>query len=376
MRTTAPKISGLRGLLPLFFILVSCGPQHDVANKHSKVPEKAVQRLSVLESPARGLELAVNEAVPVVLSWPDSLRVDSAQLFLGGVKQLVLEPSGDEHALSASLNTEGAALGRISMRVKLFFSNGNSENHSCSLTLLSDRAPLNYGYELVRSFPHDAAAYTQGLQYLNGMLYEGTGNYGSSSLRLVDLESGEARKLRDLDPSLFGEGICVLGEHIYQLTYKSQVCFIYDKNSFEEIRKVYYKNKEGWGLCHNGEELIMSDGSNVLYFLDPQMFTINRQIEVYDDKGRADKLNELEYIDGKIWANRYYTDEIVIIDPESGRLEGRVNLKGILKASDRKPGTDVLNGIAWDEAGGRIFVTGKYWPKLFEIRIKEKGGSG
>ncbi|MCK4748912.1 MAG: glutaminyl-peptide cyclotransferase, partial [Bacteroidales bacterium] len=155
---------------------------------------------------------------------------------------------------------------------------------------------------------------------------------------------------------------------IYQVTYKSQVGFIYDKSSFKEIQKIYYQNREGWGLSHNGEELIMSDGTHVIYFLDSEMFTINRQIEVYDNKGRADSLNELEYINGKIWANRYFTNEIVIIDPETGKVEGRINLKGILKATDRKTSTDVLNGIAWDEAANRIFVTGKYWPKLFEIK--------
>jgi len=179
-----------------------------------------------------------------------------------------------------------------------------------------------------------------------------------------------ARKIRDLDESLFGEGITVLGDRIYQLTYKSQVGFIYDRSSFQEIQKIYYQNREGWGLTHNGRELIMSDGSNVIYFLDPEMFTINRQIEVYTDEGPAESLNELEYIKGKIWANRYYTDEIVIIDPLTGKVEGRINLKGILKASDRKASTNVLNGIAWDEAGDRIFVTGKFWPKLFEIRLR------
>ena len=212
----------------------------------------------------------------------------------------------------------------------------------------------------------------RGLQYVDGWLYEGTGNYGTSSLRKVNLETGEVEKIRNLDASLFGEGITVLGERIYQLTYKSQVGFIYDKSTFEEIQKVYYQNKEGWGLTHNGEELIMSDGTHVIYFLDPEMFTVTRQIEVYTDKGRAESLNELEYIDGKIWANRYYTDEIVIIDPETGKVEGRINLKGILKASDRKSSTDVLNGIAWDEEEKRLFVTGKFWPKLFEIKLTSR----
>jgi glutamine cyclotransferase len=233
--------------------------------------------------------------------------------------------------------------------------------------------PVEYSYQVVKEYPHDVAAYTQGLQYVDGVLYEGTGNRGTSSLRRVSLETGEVIKIRDLDQSLFGEGITVLGERIYQLTYKSQVGFIYDKESFQEIQKVYYQNREGWGLTNNGEELIMSDGTNIIYFLDPEMFTINRQIEVYHNVGPANSLNELEYINGKIWANRYFTDEIVIIDPETGKVEGRINLKGILKATHRKPTTDVLNGIAWDREGERLFVTGKYWPRLFEIRIRESG---
>ena len=226
----------------------------------------------------------------------------------------------------------------------------------------------------MKEYPHDVEAYTQGLEYVDGMLYEGTGNYGTSSLRRVSLESGEVIKIRDIDQSLFAEGITVLGERIYQITYKSQVGFVYDKSSFEEIQKVYYQNREGWGLTNNGKELIMSDGTNVIYFLDPEMFTINRQIEVFHNEGPADSLNELEFIDGKIWANRYFTDEIVIIDPESGKVEGRISLKGILKTTDRRPDTDVLNGIAWDSEGERLFVTGKRWPKLFEIRVRPLGG--
>ena len=202
---------------------------------------------------------------------------------------------------------------------------------------------------------------------MDGWLYEGTGNRGSSSLRRVDLTTGKVLQIRDLDPDLFGEGITVFGNRIYQVTYTSQVGFIYDKASFEEIQKIYYQNREGWGLTNNGKELIMSDGTNVIYFIDPELFTVNRQIEVYHNEGPAESLNELEYIGEKIWANRYYTDEIVIIDPETGKVEGRINLKGLLKSRDRKSTTDVLNGIAWDREKERIFVTGKYWPKLFEI---------
>ena len=297
------------------------------------------------------------------IGCPDTVSVDSIQVFLGGALRQTF--SGK---MEASLFTAGESTGKSSLRMRVFLTGGKAENLSQQITFLSDLDPVKYGYRVVNEFAHDVTAFTQGLQYVDGWIYEGTGNYGTSSLRQVKLETGEIEKIRNLDQSLFGEGITVLGERIYQVTYKSQVGFIYDKSSFKEIQKIYYQNREGWGLSHNGEELIMSDGTHVIYFLDPEMFTINRQIEVYDNKGRADSLNELEYINGKIWANRYFTNEIVIIDPETGKVEGRINLKGILKATDRKTSTDVLNGIAWDEAANRIFVTGKYWPKLFEIK--------
>jgi glutamine cyclotransferase len=309
----------------------------------------------------------------VRLELPDSARLDSVQFFLGGKLMYTLQAGSGFPAtgpVEARIPTAQMHPGQSSLRLKACLQGGAAENQSRSLTFLSDIKPVEYSYRTVQAYVHDSRAYTQGLQYVDGWLYEGTGNYGSSSLRRVKLETGEVVQRRDLDASLFGEGITVFGERIYQLTYKSQVGFIYDRESFREIQKIYYQNREGWGLTHNGKELIMSDGSHVIYFLDPELFTVNRQIEVYHDKGKADSLNELEYIQGKIWANRYYTDEIVIIDPETGKVEGRVSLRGILNTADRKPGTDVLNGIAWDEGGDRIFVTGKYWPKLFEISLQ------
>jgi glutamine cyclotransferase len=311
-----------------------------------------------------------------MLQYPDTASVDSVQLFLGGEPVHTLKAGigfPEKGPVEARIPTGNEKPGRSGIRLRIYFTDGHTENQSQQVTFLSDLKPREYGYTVVNEYAHDVEAYTQGLQYADGWLYEGTGNYGTSSLRRVELETGRIAKIRNLDQSLFGEGITVFGERIFQLTYKSQVGFIYDRSSFEEIQKIYYQNREGWGLTHNGKELIMSDGSNVIYFLDPEMFTVNRQIEVYTDQGPSQSLNELEFIKGKIWANRYYTDEIVIIDPESGKVEGRINLKGILKASDRKPTTDVLNGIAWDAKEERIFVTGKYWPKLFEIRIRPLG---
>ena len=363
-------------LIPLLLALSLSCCSGGGNTERAPVPQPKQSRISTLVEPAEALTLPMGTEIGVQLSIPDTVALDSVQAFLGGaLVQTISEfpRLKEEGTIAFTLPTEGSSTGKSGLRIRLFFAGGLSENQSRQLTFLSDVAPVQYSYQVVGEYPHDPAAYTQGLQYDEGVLYEGTGNYGTSSLRQVRLETGEVIKIRDLEQSLFGEGITVMGQRIYQLTYKSQVGFIYDKSSFEQIQKVYYQNREGWGLTHNGEELIMSDGTNVIYFLDPEMFTVNRQLEVYDNDGPANSLNELEYIEGKLWANRYYTDEIVIIDPESGKVEGRINLKGILKAADRKPSTDVLNGIAWDSKGNRVFVTGKFWPKLFEIRIRESG---
>ncbi len=361
--------------LSLSFLLftLACGPRPNIAERKS-IPSPKQARITSLVEPAGTVTIPLGEPLRVRLNAPDTISVDSVQFFLGStLRQTLYNPP--EHPLrfpiEITLATGGGKTGNAALRVKVLFAGGRHENHSRQIIFLSDISPVEYSYRVVNAYPHDPGAYTQGLQFEDGWLYEGTGSYGSSSLRRVELETGEVVQVRNLDQSLFGEGITVFGERIYQLTYKSQVGFIYDRTSFRELRKVYYQNREGWGLTNNGRELIMSDGTNVIYFLDPEMFTINRQLEVFHDKGAAGKLNELEYINGKIWANRYYTDEIVIIDPETGKVEGRINLKGILKIKDRKSNTDVLNGIAWDQSGNRIFVTGKYWPKLFEIKLQE-----
>lgn len=370
------RIPGIPLLAILISLCLSCSPGNGNSERIPK-PKSQPKRITSLVAPSAPLTIPLGEEVRVQLTIPDTVRVDSIGVYLGGALKNTFRASAEQDiqgSFEFEVATEGENTGKSGLRLRLFFAGGGSENHSTQLTLLSNVKPVEYGYQVVNTFPHDVNAYTQGLEYVDGVLYEGTGNRGTSWLRRVSLESGEVLQSRDLDQSLFGEGITVLGERIYQITYKSQVGFIYDKTTFEEIQKIYYQNREGWGLTNNGQELIMSDGTNVLYFLDPEMFTIKRQIEVYHNEGPAESLNELEYINGKIWANRYFTDEIVIIDPETGIVEGRINLKGILRASDRKPTTDVLNGIAWDQHGERLFVTGKYWPLLFEIRVRKSGG--
>jgi glutaminyl-peptide cyclotransferase len=229
-------------------------------------------------------------------------------------------------------------------------------------------AATRYTYEILNRYPHDPAAFTQGLIYLDGVLYEGTGLNGRSSIRRVELESGQVLQQRDLPAEYFGEGIVAWGDRLYQLTWQSQIGFIYDLESFELLGEFRYPG-EGWGLTHNGKQLIMSDGSAVLRFWDPETLAENGRLPVYDENGPVVRLNELEYVNGEIWANVWQTDRIARIDPQTGRVTGWIDLSGLLDPAGLNQPVDVLNGIAYDAAQDRLFVTGKLWPELFEIRL-------
>lgn len=240
-----------------------------------------------------------------------------------------------------------------------------------------DVPPTRYTYEIVATFPHDAGAFTQGLLFDEEILYEGTGLYGESSLRRVDLASGVVLQQILLSPEYFGEGIAIVGDRIFQLTWREQIGFIYDKETFERIGEFNYTT-EGWGLTYDGTHLIMSDGTDRLFFLDPATVTVvnQRQVSMVDPTDEIRKpvvrLNELEYINGEIFANIWQTDLIVRISPETGNVTGLIDLTGLLSAEDRTLATDVLNGIAYLPTTDQLFVTGKKWPKLFEIRLIEQ----
>lgn len=228
-----------------------------------------------------------------------------------------------------------------------------------------------YTIRIVNEYPHDTGAFTQGLLYHEGFLYESTGLRGQSSLRKVELETGEVVQRRDLPSQYFGEGLTLLDGKLIQLTWTSQKGFVYDLESFEPLAEFAYET-EGWGLTNDGERLIMSDGSHYLRFLDPDSFAVTGQVPVFDGIQPISRLNELAYIDGSVFANVFMTDEIVIIDPDSGAVTGRIDLRSLwerLPSSLRANRDNVLNGIAHDEATDRLFVTGKRWPKLFEIEL-------
>jgi glutaminyl-peptide cyclotransferase len=242
-------------------------------------------------------------------------------------------------------------------------------------TLLAGQAPVSgelpvYGYQVVHTYPHDSNAFTQGLEYVDGVLYEGTGLNGRSSIRKVKLETGEVLKRFDVAAQHFGEGITLWKSDLIELTWQSQIAFVYDKDTFVTKRQFTYPG-EGWGLTHDGVNLIMSDGTDYLRILDPATFQLRRRVRVMDGERPLRNLNELEYVKGEVLANVWTTDYIARIDPRSGIVLGYINLQGILSANER-PSDGVLNGIAYDNARDRLFVTGKLWPKLFEIKLVKK----
>ena len=237
---------------------------------------------------------------------------------------------------------------------------------SCSDSKTSE-TPVAYTYKVVNAYPHDQEAFTEGLAFEKGLLYEGTGLNGSSTLRKVELETGNILQLHKLPAEFFGEGVTIYRDRIIQLTYRSNVGFVYNKDSFELLQKFDYPT-EGWGLTYDGKRLIMSDGTSTLYFLDPETFREVGRINVHDKDMSVSSLNELEYVKGEIYANVWPTEHIVRIDPRTGSVVGWIHMEGLsnLPGENRD---NVLNGIAYDPVGDRLFVTGKFWPKLFQIEL-------
>ncbi|HKJ68796.1 MAG TPA: glutaminyl-peptide cyclotransferase, partial [bacterium] len=226
-----------------------------------------------------------------------------------------------------------------------------------------------YSYRIVEEYPHDPEAFTQGLVYCDGYLYEGTGRYGESSVRKVELVSGDVVQIHPLESNYFGEGITIFGEKLFQLTWNAGTGFIYDRSDFALLDTFRYPT-EGWGLTHNDTHLIMSDGSATLYFLDPETLRITNKVTATYNGSPVHRLNELEYIRGAIYANVYQTEYIVRIDPVTGEVTGWIHLEGLTNLSDRSNSWEaVLNGIAYDAEGDRLFVTGKLWPALYQIEL-------
>ncbi|HEX5874882.1 MAG TPA: glutaminyl-peptide cyclotransferase [Pyrinomonadaceae bacterium] len=234
----------------------------------------------------------------------------------------------------------------------------------------NNAVPAKYGYQILNIWPHDSNAFTQGLILVDGKLLESTGQEGSSSLRLVELETGKILKKVDVPMPYFAEGIAVLNGKIYQLTWQHQLGFIYDLQTLKRVGDFKYHG-EGWGLTTDGASLIMSDGSNRLRFIDPSNFQVTKTINVMDGATPVNNLNELEFVQGEIYANVWHDDRIAAVDPQNGRVKAWIDLKGLIPEGELPDEEAVLNGIAYDQASNRLFVTGKLWPRLFEIKLRK-----
>ncbi|HYM19877.1 MAG TPA: glutaminyl-peptide cyclotransferase [Candidatus Kapabacteria bacterium] len=242
------------------------------------------------------------------------------------------------------------------------------QSNQSNISSRPQSAPPVDTYEIVNTYPHDPTAFTEGLQFYNGELYESTGLEGYSTLRRVELATGKVLQKVDLDPKYFGEGIVIFDSKIYQLTYTTEIGFIYDLKTFKQTSTWNYQG-QGWSLTSDGTSLIMSNGTERLKFLDPNNLSVVKTIDVQESGMPIENVNELEYIKGEIWANIWRTDRIVRIDPATGNVKGWIDLSELLPPDEMK-NVDVLNGIAYDAEHDRIFITGKNWPKLFEIKIK------
>ncbi len=322
-------------------------------------------------SPESGTSYKAGNVVVAKLNYPSGTKPDSVVYLLDSVKIASVTDSS-----SVKIETANMPMGMKVITAK-FYQGGKNQDISTNFVLMAAKAPEQYTYVVEKVYPHDTSAYTEGLLYQDGYLYESTGNKGESDLRKVDLNTGKVVQRVKLDPKYFGEGSAIIGDKIMMLTYQDKVGFVFDKSTFK-LLKTFNNNVgvEGWGVTYDGNKIYMDDSTNRIWFLDKNNYNQTGFIDVYDDKGRVDEVNELEYIDGKLYSNIYTYDNIIVIDPKTGAVLQSINMANLWPMSQRPAGFDndqnVLNGIAWDAKGKRLFVTGKKWPHLYQVRFVKK----
>ena len=314
-------------------------------------------------------EVALNETLQVTLKEEKDKKAKKVTFFVNG-KEIATDKN------SVSINTKDLGVGKHKISALIAYKEKTKTKNSF-FEVLANVKPTIYTYKIVNTYPHDTDAYTQGLEYYNGYLYETTGKNGKSTLRKVDIKTGKVLQKIAIDDKYFGEGMTIFNNKIYWLTWKAKKGFVFNLDTFEkESEFTYNKSKQGWGLTHSKAELIKSDGTQKIWFLDPETLKEKRFIQVYTNQYALDNINELELINGKIYANKYQQNAIVIINPETGIVEGVANLTGLKNEMEKTqklvPQDEVLNGIAFDKENNRFFVTGKNWGKLFEIELIKK----
>ena len=346
-------------LLTLNLLFISCGSNN--GNKKSDFS---------LEIENKRSDFKLNESLSATIGNTKNKPIDSVSFYLGSQ---FLKSTKDG---KANIELENSLLGNQILKA-IVFSEETTDTLSKSIKILNSSTPTVYTYKVVKTYPHDITSYTQGLEFHEDTLYESIGQYGQSKLRQVELETGQVLKEIKLDNEYFAEGITIIGDKLFQLTWQEDEGFIYDLNTFEKTGSFGYNHsKEGWGLCNNGENIFKSDGTEKIWILDPETLAEKSYIQPTTNTSIKSQFNELEWVDGMIYANTYQFPSVAIINPENGGIEGIINFKGLKEKlgnlKDLDPRNDVLNGIAYNPNSKKLYVTGKKWDTIFEVEIIKK----
>jgi len=292
-------------------------------------------------------------------------KIQKIELFIDN--QLITTTS--ELEISKTINSKSFLPGSHSIRIVASKTDGVQSTNQISILIVSDIIPKKLSYKIIQTYPHNTSYFTEGLEFYNGKLFESTGNKGTSFVVSYNPQNGKKYKSLTIDDQYFGEGITILNEKMYQLTYKTRIGFVYNVNTFEKTGEFTFLSEEGWGLTNDGKYLIMSDGTSKITYLDPITFKKVKSIYICDNKGIINNINELEYVDGMIYANIWTSNTIIKIDGSSGKVLTYINMEGLLSTINSSS-IDVLNGIAYNKVENLFYVTGKYWPKMFAIRFE------
>tara|TARA_B100000508_G_scaffold141097_1_gene147100 strand:- start:212798 stop:213880 length:1083 start_codon:yes stop_codon:yes gene_type:complete len=358
------KIHLILVFISIFLFLESCKDD----TSHNGVKRRNVP-VAKFELPFNNAAAQRGESFRVEVKINELDKVKSLKVFTKD--SIIFEGKPTKANYLFEVNTEKWSVGTNQLSLEARTIDNKVKRDNRIVKILADVYPKEYRAEVIEAYPHNTSSYTQGLEFDGEQLYEGTGSQGNTGISMVakvDYKSGKIQEKKTLEQDYFGEGITILNDQLFQLTWQENTCFVYDKNTLEKQKEFSY-NGEGWGLCNDGEFLIMSDGSERIYFRDPSNFGLDRVIEVYSNEGPIKLLNELEYINGKIFANVYQSDYIVVIDPETGIVEKRIDAS--LIALDYRKTGEVLNGIAYKRSTKQLFITGKNWPNLLEIGLVE-----
>jgi len=358
-------------LLSGFVLLNNCKSdkeESDIKQNNSQTTETDIIKnpLTLTIEKAKDKNYIFGETIKISVNVDDITPEDTVFLLINNEEAAKLTTKN----LSYVWNTDAAHTGKNIIEIELNKNNQRFRKQRFVI-IFSNDIPEEYTYKIKNVYKHDVHAYTQGLFYHDGFLYEATGLKGESTVRKVKPETGEVLRSFAIPKDIFGEGITLFDNKIIQISWESGKGFVYDFDTFKQVDEFTYAG-EGWGICTDGKHLFMTNGSSQVKVLEPQTYSVIKTFDVYDNKGGVRYLNELEYIDGYIYANIYQYEKIVKFDPQTGKVAAYIDLSHILPMNDYKPNTDVLNGIAYDKGNKRLFVTGKLWPKLFEIELVKK----